>query len=130
MAYPKADHKPASFTVLNLVVKDIDKAVDELAKRELNLLNTPDLAKTKKVSPVPMAAVLALPGSKIQVAMLLQFLLFSFHILASFCCRKLLQRIPKHGTRHTSGMFIKKFLKRCLVAFTGLAQHPAYSFVD
>jgi catechol 2,3-dioxygenase-like lactoylglutathione lyase family enzyme len=28
--YPKADHVPATFTVLNLVVPDIDAAVDEL----------------------------------------------------------------------------------------------------
>lgn len=28
--YPKADHQPASFTVLNFVVRDIDQAVDEL----------------------------------------------------------------------------------------------------
>ncbi|WP_285116306.1 VOC family protein [Leifsonia sp. fls2-241-R2A-40a] len=28
--YPKADHTPATFTVLNLVVDDIDAAVDEL----------------------------------------------------------------------------------------------------
>lgn len=28
--YPKADHQPATFTVLNLVVDDIDVAVDEL----------------------------------------------------------------------------------------------------
>jgi catechol 2,3-dioxygenase-like lactoylglutathione lyase family enzyme len=28
--YPKPDHVPASFTVLNLVVPDIDAAVDEL----------------------------------------------------------------------------------------------------
>ncbi|GAA2223849.1 VOC family protein [Herbiconiux moechotypicola] len=31
MAYPKGDaHSPASFTILNLVVPDIDAAVDEL----------------------------------------------------------------------------------------------------
>jgi predicted enzyme related to lactoylglutathione lyase len=30
MVYPKPDHSPASFTVLNLVVDDVDKAVDEL----------------------------------------------------------------------------------------------------
>jgi catechol 2,3-dioxygenase-like lactoylglutathione lyase family enzyme len=30
--YPKEDHKPASFTVLNFVVSDIDDAVDELIK--------------------------------------------------------------------------------------------------
>lgn len=29
--YPKPDHKPANFTVLNLPVRDIGKAVDELA---------------------------------------------------------------------------------------------------
>lgn len=28
--YPKPDHTPASFTILNLVVADIDAAVDEL----------------------------------------------------------------------------------------------------
>ncbi len=34
--YPKEDHKPATFTVLNFVVDDIDKAVDELTK--LNII--------------------------------------------------------------------------------------------
>ena len=29
--YPKDDHQPATFTVLNFAVDDIDKAVDELA---------------------------------------------------------------------------------------------------
>jgi catechol 2,3-dioxygenase-like lactoylglutathione lyase family enzyme len=28
--YPKPDHTPASFTILNLVVEDIDAAVDDL----------------------------------------------------------------------------------------------------
>jgi catechol 2,3-dioxygenase-like lactoylglutathione lyase family enzyme len=28
--YPKPDHQPASFTILNLVVADIDAAVDDL----------------------------------------------------------------------------------------------------
>ena len=31
--YPKPNHKPASFTVLNFVVKDIEAAVDELTKQ-------------------------------------------------------------------------------------------------
>jgi catechol 2,3-dioxygenase-like lactoylglutathione lyase family enzyme len=31
LLYPKEDHRPASFTVLNLPVEDIDAAVDELA---------------------------------------------------------------------------------------------------
>ncbi len=30
IAYPKADHVPATFTILNFPVADIDKAVDEL----------------------------------------------------------------------------------------------------
>jgi predicted enzyme related to lactoylglutathione lyase len=29
--YPKADHKPATFTILNFPVADIEKAVDKLA---------------------------------------------------------------------------------------------------
>ena len=30
--YPKSDHTPATFTVLNFVVDEVDKAVDELTK--------------------------------------------------------------------------------------------------
>ena len=33
LVYPKPDHAPASFTVLNFPVDDIDRAVDELAER-------------------------------------------------------------------------------------------------
>ncbi|MET4636860.1 VOC family protein [Mycetocola sp. 2940] len=33
MAYPKPDHTPASFTILNLVVSDVDAAVDDLNGR-------------------------------------------------------------------------------------------------
>jgi predicted enzyme related to lactoylglutathione lyase len=33
LIYPKPNHTPASFTVLNFPVDDIDKAVDELAGR-------------------------------------------------------------------------------------------------
>lgn len=32
-AYAKADHTPASFTILNFVVEDIDAAVDELSSK-------------------------------------------------------------------------------------------------
>ncbi len=35
--YPKHDHEPATFTVLNFPVDDIDKAVDELAARGITL---------------------------------------------------------------------------------------------
>ncbi|MDW7733629.1 MAG: VOC family protein [Methanolobus sp.] len=31
--YPKEDHQPATFTVLNFMVDDIDRAVDELKAR-------------------------------------------------------------------------------------------------
>ncbi len=33
MAYPKENHEPATFTILNFNVDDIDKAVDELSAR-------------------------------------------------------------------------------------------------
>jgi predicted enzyme related to lactoylglutathione lyase len=33
MVYPKPNHEPATFTVLNFPVDDIDQAVDELAGR-------------------------------------------------------------------------------------------------
>jgi predicted enzyme related to lactoylglutathione lyase len=33
LIYPKADHVPATFTVLNFPVGDVDQAVDELSKR-------------------------------------------------------------------------------------------------
>jgi catechol 2,3-dioxygenase-like lactoylglutathione lyase family enzyme len=33
LVYPKADHVPASFTILNFRVADIDTAVDELTRR-------------------------------------------------------------------------------------------------
>jgi predicted enzyme related to lactoylglutathione lyase len=32
LVYPKSDHTPASFTILNFPVDDIDKTVDELTK--------------------------------------------------------------------------------------------------
>lgn len=33
LIYPKPDHVPATFTILNFPVDDIDRAVDELAER-------------------------------------------------------------------------------------------------
>ena len=33
LVYPKPEHTPASFTILNFPVDDIDKAVDELVQR-------------------------------------------------------------------------------------------------
>jgi catechol 2,3-dioxygenase-like lactoylglutathione lyase family enzyme len=33
LVYPKSDHTPATYTILNFPVDDIEKAVDELAER-------------------------------------------------------------------------------------------------
>ena len=38
LVYPKPDHTPASFTVLNFPVDDIDQAVDELNARGVPIL--------------------------------------------------------------------------------------------
>lgn len=41
LVYPKPDHEPAAFTLLNFPVDDIDAAVDELAARGVELLRYP-----------------------------------------------------------------------------------------
>jgi catechol 2,3-dioxygenase-like lactoylglutathione lyase family enzyme len=41
LLYPKEDHAPASFTVLNFPVPDIDRAVDALAERGVRLERYP-----------------------------------------------------------------------------------------
>lgn len=33
--YPKPDHQPAAYTVLNLIVEDINQAIDELAAKNV-----------------------------------------------------------------------------------------------
>jgi catechol 2,3-dioxygenase-like lactoylglutathione lyase family enzyme len=33
LVYPKPDHEPATFTILNFLVEDIERAVDELTAR-------------------------------------------------------------------------------------------------
>lgn len=40
--YPKPDHKPAGFTVLNFPVKDIDAIVDELVKKGVEFEHYPE----------------------------------------------------------------------------------------
>jgi len=37
LVYPKPDHEPASYTILNFAVDDIDAAVDELVSRGVQL---------------------------------------------------------------------------------------------
>lgn len=43
LVYPKADHQPAVFTVLNLSVEDIETAVDELASRGVEFQSYPGI---------------------------------------------------------------------------------------
>ncbi|WP_046471526.1 VOC family protein [Allosalinactinospora lopnorensis] len=38
LVYPKPDHTPATYTILNFPVDDIDRAVDELAERGVRFL--------------------------------------------------------------------------------------------
>lgn len=50
LVYPKPDHAPAVFTVLNFPVKDVDLAVDELKKRGVRFehYDKPDLKTDEK----------------------------------------------------------------------------------
>jgi len=50
LIYPKPNHVPATFTVLNFPVKDVDLAVDELTKRgvRFEIYDLPDLKTDKK----------------------------------------------------------------------------------
>jgi catechol 2,3-dioxygenase-like lactoylglutathione lyase family enzyme len=50
LIYPKPNHVPATFTILNFPVKDVDLAVDELTKRgvRFEMYDLPDLKTDKK----------------------------------------------------------------------------------
>jgi predicted enzyme related to lactoylglutathione lyase len=50
LIYPKPNHVPATFTVLNFPVKDVDQAVDELTKRGVRseIYDLPDIKTDKK----------------------------------------------------------------------------------
>jgi predicted enzyme related to lactoylglutathione lyase len=48
LVYPKPDHTPASYTILNFPVDDIDKAVDELAARGVQFLRYPGMGQDAK----------------------------------------------------------------------------------
>jgi predicted enzyme related to lactoylglutathione lyase len=50
LIYPKPNHVPGTFTVLNFPVKDVDLAVDELTKRGVRFekYDLPDLTTDKK----------------------------------------------------------------------------------
>jgi catechol 2,3-dioxygenase-like lactoylglutathione lyase family enzyme len=50
LIYPKPNHTPATFTVLNFPVKDVDQAVDELAGRgvRFEIYDLPDIKTDRK----------------------------------------------------------------------------------
>jgi catechol 2,3-dioxygenase-like lactoylglutathione lyase family enzyme len=50
LIYPKPNHVPATFTVLNFPVDDVDLAVDELTKRgvRFEIYDLPDIKTDKK----------------------------------------------------------------------------------
>ena len=50
LIYPKPNHTPATFTVLNFPVDDMDQAVDELTKRgvRFEIYDLPDIKTDKK----------------------------------------------------------------------------------
>ena len=50
LIYPKPNHAPATFTVLNFPVDDIDRAVDELTKRgvRFEIYDLPDIKTDNK----------------------------------------------------------------------------------
>ena len=48
LVYPKPDHTPASYTILNFPVDDIDEAVDEPAERGVRFERYDDSAQDEK----------------------------------------------------------------------------------
>jgi catechol 2,3-dioxygenase-like lactoylglutathione lyase family enzyme len=48
LVYPKPDHTPASYTILNFPVEDIDQAVDELTARGVHFERYPGMDQDAK----------------------------------------------------------------------------------
>lgn len=48
MAYPKPDHTPASFTILNFPVENIDKAVDDLTDLGIEMVRYEGMSQDEK----------------------------------------------------------------------------------
>ncbi|UQX89435.1 VOC family protein [Jatrophihabitans telluris] len=48
LAYPKPNHQPASFTILNFPVEDIDKAVDSLVDSGVSIARYPGMPQDEK----------------------------------------------------------------------------------
>ena len=70
LIYPKPDHRPATFTVLNLIVADVEQAVDALAAGGITMerYDTPALSQDAKGiarGNGPSIAWLADPGGNV-----------------------------------------------------------------
>jgi predicted enzyme related to lactoylglutathione lyase len=48
LIYPKPDHTPATFTILNFPVDDIEKAVDELTARGVSITRYPGFEQDER----------------------------------------------------------------------------------
>lgn len=48
LVYPKPDHTPAGYTILNFPVDDIDQAVDQLTARGVQFLRYPGMGQDDK----------------------------------------------------------------------------------
>jgi predicted enzyme related to lactoylglutathione lyase len=48
LVYPKPDHRPADYTILNFKVDDIEAAVDELVARDVQLLRYDDFEQDER----------------------------------------------------------------------------------
>jgi catechol 2,3-dioxygenase-like lactoylglutathione lyase family enzyme len=48
--YPKENYEAATFTILNFVVEDIDKAVDELTQKGITFEKYPELTDEKGIA--------------------------------------------------------------------------------
>ena len=48
LVYPKSDHAPATYTILNFQVDDIEAAVDELTRRGVRLERYPGMGQDEK----------------------------------------------------------------------------------
>jgi catechol 2,3-dioxygenase-like lactoylglutathione lyase family enzyme len=48
LVYPKSDHTPATYTILNFPVDDIEKAVDELTARGVAMLRYEGMEQDEK----------------------------------------------------------------------------------
>lgn len=48
LVYPKPNHEPATYTILNFPVDDIDRAVDELSRRGVEFLRYDEFSQDEK----------------------------------------------------------------------------------